>query len=203
MNILRMLTSNYIINVGVTSWFCAQVLKTLFTLIATKKLDLERMVGAGGMPSSHSALTISVAMGMARKLGFNSPEFGLALTLATVVMYDAMGVRRAAGEQAKVLNKMLFEFSSFPFFGGKDKKGADGTRGDKQLGDGGADKADDAASTGVAVNVQADGGEPGEDGAQRPALVEKELKEFLGHTPLEVLGGVLLGILVSVFLPVV
>lgn len=175
MNVIRVLTGNHIINVGVASWFSAQILKTIFTLIATKKLDLERLVGSGGMPSSHSALVISVAIGMATKMGFDSPEFGLSLAFAAVVMYDAMGVRRAAGEQAKVLNKMIFEFSFFAPF----KKGEE---------DSGEDKS-----------WEEDG--EGQD-SDSPALADKGLKEVLGHTPLEVLGGCLLGILVAMFMPV-
>lgn len=170
MSLIETLTSNYILNVGVTAWVLAQLLKTLFTLISTKKLVLERLTGAGGMPSSHSALTCSVAIAMARKLGFASPEFGLALCFAAVVMYDAMGVRRAAGEQAKVLNRLVFDFSFT-------KK--PGLQGEKKV-------------------------RSAEQEAERDAepLLNKELKEYLGHTPMEVLGGVLLGILVAVFMPV-
>lgn len=169
MNVLRTLTSNYIINVGMVSWLLAQLLKTLFTLLLTRELVLERLVGAGGMPSSHSALTSSIAIAMARKLGFASPEFGLAFAFAAIVMYDAMGVRRAAGEQAKVLNKLVFSLPSFQLF-------------------------------------QKPQEPDGEDNADKPAeskpFMDKELKEFLGHTPVEVLGGCMLGILVAIFMPV-
>lgn len=179
MGVFKVLTSNYIINVGVTSWALAQILKTLFTLLFTKKLVLERMFGAGGMPSSHSALTTSIAIGMANKLGFASPEFGLAFAFAAVVMYDAMGVRRAAGEQAKVLNRIVFEFTSFPFFTKHQDSSEDTNTG---------------ASNEEISSTEKRGA---------PPLLNKELKEFLGHTPLEVLGGCLLGILVAVFMPVV
>lgn len=168
MNVLRTLTSNYIINVGFVAWLLAQVLKTLFTLLLTKELVLERLIGSGGMPSSHSALTSSIAIAMVRKLGFASPEFGLAIAFAAIVMYDAMGVRRAAGEQAKVLNKIVFSMPSFPLFHKQDA-GEDG-----------------------------DASEP----AKQEPIMDKELKEFLGHTPVEVLGGCMLGILVAVFMPV-
>ena len=177
MNIFRALTSNYILNVGVTSWIIAQVLKTLFTLIFTKKLVIERLFGAGGMPSSHSALTCSIAIAMARKLGFASPEFGLALAFAGVVIYDAMGVRRAAGEQAKVLNKMIFEFPVH-FFNKQPKENQDPHLEEQ-------DPSSEFLSDGEAV-----------------PLLDKELKELLGHTPMEVFGGCLLGILVSIFMPV-
>jgi acid phosphatase family membrane protein YuiD len=168
---LRGLTSNYIINVGVVAFFSAQVLKLLFTLVLTRKLVWERMLGAGGMPSSHAALTSSISVAMVSEVGFNSPVFGLTLAFMAVVLYDAMGVRRAAGEQAKVLNRIVFEL--FPFL----PKAA-------------AEEAlpDD---------------EPAEDTQEQAPLLSKELKEFLGHTPLEVLGGCLVGILVAVFMPVV
>ena len=99
--------SNYYIDVAFLAWLIAQVLKTLLAFFLTKEIVWERMVGAGGMPSSHSALVCSLTVALERKLGFTSPEFAIALVIAAVVMYDAMGVRRAAGEQAKVLNKIV------------------------------------------------------------------------------------------------
>ncbi len=185
MNTLQTLTSNYIVNVGVVSWFSAQILKTLFTLIFTKKVVLERLVGAGGMPSSHSALTSSITIAMANKLGFDSPVFGLSLAFAAVVMYDAMGVRRAAGEQAKVLNRIVFEFTNFPFF----------TKQENIQQIEGQDVAFDETSAADSVDAI--------EKVETLPLLNKELKEFLGHTPLEVLGGCLLGILVAVFMPMV
>jgi acid phosphatase family membrane protein YuiD len=173
---LKAITGNYIINLGATAWILAQVLKTLFTLVSTRKFVPERLFGAGGMPSSHSALVISIAIGMAKKLGPASPEFGLALAFAAIVMYDAMGVRRAAGEQAKVLNRIVFEFPR-PFFQKLSQEQHDELEAARP-----ADQPDEPDL------------EP---------LLDKELKEFLGHTPLEVFGGVLLGILVAVFMPVV
>jgi acid phosphatase family membrane protein YuiD len=163
MNLWNELTSNHIINVGVAAWFCAQLLKTIFTYIGTRKIVLERLVGAGGMPSSHSALTCSIAVAMSQLRGFSSPEFGLALMFAAIVIYDAMGVRRAAGEQAKVLNRMVFEF---PWD----------------------------------IKPKASENKDDEDESAKP-LLSKELKESLGHTPFEVLGGCLLGILVALFMP--
>ena len=92
------ITGNYIINVGVTSWFCAQIIKTVLTLIRYREFRAERLFGAGGMPSSHSALVCSITVAMAKLVGFDSPLFGLTFVFSMVVMYDAMGVRRAAGE---------------------------------------------------------------------------------------------------------
>lgn len=177
MSIWQTLTSNYVINVGFVSWFSAQIIKTILTLLATRKFDPERLVGAGGWPSSHSALTSSISIAVARKLGFASPEFGIALTLAAIVMYDAMGVRRAAGEQAKVLNKMIFEIPDFPvrFRRAKPQGPEDALIEEERL----------------------------EEEPPSERLLDRQLKEFLGHTPFEVLGGCLLGILISVFMPVV
>ena len=105
--IIHILVSNHLINVSFISWFAAQLIKTILTFFRCHQLRLERMFGAGGMPSSHSALVCSLSMGMAQREGYNSPLFALTLSFAMVVMYDAMGVRRAAGEQAKVLNHLL------------------------------------------------------------------------------------------------
>lgn len=175
MNVIRTLTSNSILNVAVVAWSAAQILKTLFTLFLTGKLNLERLVGAGGMPSSHSAMTCSLAIAIARKMGFAAPEFALAVCFAAIVMYDAMGVRRAAGEQAKVLNKMIFEF---PFFHLKPQTKEE--------------PAPKEPEKDIAL-LDEESGLP---------LIAKELKEFLGHTPTEVLGGCLLGILVAMLMPV-
>ena len=168
MGSLRMLFSNYLINVGFIAWCSAQIIKTLLYFISTKKFETERLFGAGGMPSSHSALVCSMAIGMCRKMGFDSPEFALSLAFAAVVMYDAMGVRRAAGEQAKVLNKIVFDFS--------DLWGKPDSDSDEQPTEG--------------------------EENEKNAIRDKALKEYLGHTPLEVLGGALLGILVAMMVKV-
>ena len=107
MQFLDELFSNYVLNASLAAWFIAQLIKTIITLVFTKKLVLERMVGAGGMPSAHSATVCALTVSMSRATGISSPEFALAVLFATVVMYDAMGVRRAAGEHAKVINAML------------------------------------------------------------------------------------------------
>ncbi|MBC5579940.1 divergent PAP2 family protein [Anaerofilum sp. BX8] len=101
------LACNYILYVPLLSWLAAQICKTIIDLFLTGKLDLERMFGAGGMPSAHSALVCSMTIATARKFGVSSPFFAFAFILAAIVMYDAMGVRRAAGEQAKVLNRIV------------------------------------------------------------------------------------------------
>ena len=167
MNPLRVLISNYVIDVGVLAWFAAQLLKTILAYIPSRKIIWERMVGSGGMPSSHSALVCAVSVGVAKKLGYASPEFALSLAMAGIVMYDAMGVRRAAGEQAKVLNKMVIDFKEI-----------------FQM-----------------LKEEFDALARGEDAPEERGGPNKRLKEFLGHTPLEVLCGAALGILIAALIP--
>ncbi len=88
-------------------WFFIQLFKLIYDLITTKKFNFKRILGAGGMPSSHSAVVTSLATMIGISNGIDSPIFGLALIFAFVVMYDAAGVRRAAGKQAKILNKII------------------------------------------------------------------------------------------------
>jgi len=140
MNYVHTLTGNHILNVALIAWFVAQLFKVILNLIFERKLDWTRMVGAGGMPSSHSAIVVSLAVSVGKVCGTYSPEFAIAVVLALVVMYDASGVRRAAGEQAKVLNYMMDHW----------------------------------------VHGQ-------------PDLFQNDLKELLGHTPMEVLAGAILG----------
>ena len=163
MKFLTELFGNRIFISAALGWFVAQVLKTLIHMFITKQFVMERMVGSGGMPSSHSALVCSMTVGMAKLVGFDSPLFGLTFAFAMVVMYDAMGVRRAAGEQAKVLNRIIFS------------------------------RVFDLLNE----EIDEDFGE--REGEERPdgAPDQKELKEYLGHTPLEVLGGMLLGVLIA------
>lgn len=126
-------------------WFVAQVLKVIFVLISSKKVDFTRFVGSGGMPSSHSAFVVSLATAIGIKEGFGSSIFALAVVFALVVMYDAAGVRRAAGQMARKLNKLVEKWET-------------------------------------------------EDDKNR----EKRLKELLGHTPIEVFAGAVLGIVIGI-----
>jgi len=87
-------------------WLAIQTYKVIYDLITTKKFNFKRIVGAGGMPSSHSATVVALATLIGKSEGFGSPIFALALIFALVVMYDAAGVRRAAGKQASILNKI-------------------------------------------------------------------------------------------------
>ncbi len=149
MKFFEVIGSNPILNAVFFGWVTAQVLKTIINFFDTKKWDSERLIGSGGMPSSHSAVVCALVMKTSEVCGFSSPEFALAVAFAAIVMYDAMGVRRAAGEQAKLLNKIAEEW----FEQIKNKE---------------------------SINIE-----------------DKKLKELLGHTPLEVLGGALVGIIVG------
>lgn len=89
------------------TWFCIQLFKLIYDLITTKKFNFKRIMGAGGMPSSHSAVVTALATMIAISQGIESPIFAISAIFAFVVMYDACGVRRAAGKQAKVLNEIV------------------------------------------------------------------------------------------------
>ncbi len=173
------LINNQYIQVSAFSWFLAQVIKTLLNLVLNKQLNLERMVGAGGMPSAHSAFVISLMVITGRLNGWDSFEVAVCFALAAVVMYDATGVRHAAGQHAKMLNQIVSAMydnfnvvleiekkHNFDFFRKRRKE------------------------------------DPDEQKQQEAALRNQQLfKELLGHTLLEVAGGVLLGILVAGLYP--
>lgn len=141
------LFSNVIFLSAALGWLVAQVMKTGIHLFLTKEFVAERLVGSGGMPSSHSATVCSLATASYLQYGAGSFEFAVALILAIIVMYDAMGVRRETGIQAKVINDMIKAF---------------------------------------------------EDMGRSELSPHDKLKEFVGHTPLQVLIGALLGILIAV-----
>lgn len=88
-------------------WFGIQTFKVIYDLVTTKKFNFKRILGAGGMPSSHSAVVTSLATMIGKSYGTDSAIFALSVIFACVVMYDAAGVRRAAGKQAKLLNKII------------------------------------------------------------------------------------------------
>lgn len=145
MDFLTELLDNQIFISAVLGWLVAQILKTLIHMIINKKFVAERMVGSGGMPSSHSATVCALATAVGMKYGGGSFEFAITVMLAIIVMYDAMGVRRETGKQGRVLNEMLEIFTNM--------------------------------------------------GNQISA--EEKLKEFVGHTPLQVLMGAILGIVIA------
>ena len=153
MQLIQDFFSNRVIIAALLGWLIAQVLKTILVLITTKKLDLERMFGAGGMPSSHSAMATAMTIQVGEECGLGSVSFAIALVFSLIILYDALGVRRQAGEHAKMLNRVAYTLEQ--------------------------------------ENLN----------NENNLLVKfDELKELLGHTPLEVLGGVVLGILISLVL---
>ncbi len=99
-------TSNKILIAALLGWIIAQILKVIWVLIAEKKFDISRITGAGGMPSSHSAFVSAMTTAVGFTDGFGSSEFAIAFVLSFIVMYDASGVRKAAGDQAKVINDL-------------------------------------------------------------------------------------------------
>lgn len=155
---------NPLISLGVISWLSAQIIKTIIHTIKYKSFNPERITGAGGMPSSHSSLVISVLIYALRLHGVRSSEFAFALLIAGIVIYDAMSVRYNAGLHAKELNKL------------------------RRI----IDELDDEIS-------QLSGGD--EDPDIDELVNQKDLKEFLGHTPIEVLAGSMLGILIAMVFP--
>ncbi len=96
----------YII-VPIATWFFIQLFKVIYDLVTTKKFNFKRILGAGGMPSSHSAVVISLTTLIGKYEGTDTAQFAMSLIFACVVMYDAAGVRRAAGKQAKLLNRII------------------------------------------------------------------------------------------------
>lgn len=146
MSFLQELVHNRIFVSAVLGWFIAQVLKPIIHLFLTKQFVAERMIGSGGMPSSHSATVCALATATGMVYGGGSFEFAIAVILAIIVMHDAMGVRRETGIQAKVINEMLEVFTNMG----------------------------------------------------KKMSPEEKLKEFVGHTPLQVLAGAILGILIAV-----
>nr|WP_307990387.1 divergent PAP2 family protein [uncultured Niameybacter sp.] len=142
------LFNNSLLMVALLSWFIAQVLKVIITLVNEHRLDFKKLVSSGGMPSSHSAISTSLAIGVGQLHGYDSALFAIAAVLSFIVMYDAANVRLEAGKQAALLNRII-------------------------------------------------------DVLQDPNVtLEVRLKELLGHTPLQVLAGAVLGVAMGlIFIP--
>lgn len=144
MNALSELISNKVLWVAVLSWFIAQFLKVVITLLQEHRLDLSKFWASGGMPSSHSSFVMALTGSVGRLYGFDSTYFAIAMVFSFIVMYDAANVRLEAGKQAAVINQII-------------------------------------------------------ELLENPGLnPEERLKEILGHTPLQVLAGGILGVLVSI-----
>lgn len=145
MNFLKDLYFNKVFMTSFISWFVAQFLKVILTLLSSKRLDFSRFVGSGGMPSSHSSFVTALAASVGMVKGFDSPEFAATLVFSLIIMYDAAGVRRAVGKQAKILNSIVDDFQK----------------------------------------------------SKTLTFPEKRLKELVGHTPVEVFAGAVLGIVIT------
>ena len=107
MNDIMTFIQNKYIYIPFLLWFGIQLFKLIYDLVTTKKFNFKRIMGAGGMPSSHSAVVVGLATLIGKYEGVGTPIFALAFIVAFVVMYDACGVRRAAGKQAELLNKLV------------------------------------------------------------------------------------------------
>lgn len=133
---------------ALSSWFAAQVIKTIIHLIIHRKLDLKRLFGDGGMPSGHSATVTSLAVIIGLVCGFSSAEFAISSILAIIVCHDATGVRLETEKQAFLLNELVKAF----------------------------------------------------DVLHEEKLPEVKLKEFVGHTPIQVLAGIILGLVNAIIM---
>lgn len=104
---MMQIITNKMIYVPFLIWLGIQIFKVIYEYVKTKKFNFKRLMGAGGMPSSHSAVVCALAVLIGKDAGFDSSIFALSFAFAMVVMYDACGIRRAAGKQAKILNKLI------------------------------------------------------------------------------------------------
>lgn len=109
-HLLNELMQNRILWNAVCAWFVAQILKVVVIGLLERRLDLQMLFSAGGMPSSHTALVTGLSTMIALDYGLSSVHFAISFVLAAIVMYDATGVRRAAGKQAMVLNQIIDEY---------------------------------------------------------------------------------------------
>ena len=100
-------TANIIFWVAAVSWLTAQTIKVILTLLVDKELKMERFHGSGGMPSAHTATIVSASTAIGIVEGWSSAVYALSLIMAFIVMYDASGVRRSVGTQAKMLNNII------------------------------------------------------------------------------------------------
>lgn len=143
MNFFTGLLDNQYFVVAFISWFIAQLMKVILTVIIEKRFEIDRFWGSGGMPSSHTSSVMGVSTAIGLIDGWNTPLYALAIVFSMIVMYDASGVRRAVGKQASILNEIIHEIYEHKHVG------------------------------------------------------QEQLKELIGHTPFEVIGGAILGIIVA------
>ncbi len=144
LNDISQILDNRILLVAIAACLIAQAIKLTIDTIQNGKLSVKVLTTTGGMPSAHSALVTALAAGVGQSLGWKSAEFAIATIFAIIVMYDAAGVRQAAGKQARILNQMIDELFS-----------------------------------------------------DNHKFNEEKLKELLGHTPVQVIAGSILGIAIT------
>lgn len=144
MGVILEILGNRVIQAAALAWAVAQALKVMLTLAISRRFDKSRLLGSGGMPSSHSAMACAMLMTIGYREGFSSSIFALAFCFSGVVMYDAAGVRRSTGRNAQVINQLMDMLSGNGY-----------------------------------------------------TFDEKRLKELVGHTPIQVLAGALLGMLIG------
>lgn len=151
METLQILLHNKMLMAPILGWSAAQVLKAIINFFLTKEFNPERLIGSGGMPSSHSATVVALMYATAYCKGIAGFEFPMAAAFALIVMYDAMNVRMETGKQAVILNLFLKNEEIM-----------------KHLKDAG-----------------------------KGEWAKIILKEYVGHTPIQVIGGILVGIIVG------
>jgi uncharacterized protein len=89
----------------------AQILKVMLVIVTERRLALGRLLETGGMPSSHTAAVTALATSLGLRFGWGSPQFAIAAVFGSIVMYDATGIRRAAGVQAELINDLVQELA--------------------------------------------------------------------------------------------
>lgn len=144
MHSIAELANNRILWCAVLAWFVAQALKIPTYWIIEKELNWKRIMGSGGMPSSHTSFVTALTIMVGFTEGFDTAAFAICFTLSAIVMYDATGVRRETGTQGQVINQILRSV----FIDGK-------------------------------------------------PISEDNLKEMVGHKPIEVLAGLVLGVITA------
>jgi acid phosphatase family membrane protein YuiD len=107
MNHFSLIMDNRIMWVSLAAWFLAQAAKILLSFLLEKKWDFNLLVSSGGFPSSHTAIVCALAISIGKVEGWDSALFAISVALAVIVMYDAAGVRRAAGNHARVINYLV------------------------------------------------------------------------------------------------
>jgi len=140
---IAQLIKNKILMTALSAWVIAQTIKVITGVIRQRRFDFRWFVGTGGMPSAHATGASCLATAIGLEYGFNSVHFALAVSFAIVVMFDAQGVRRATGRQARILNKLMDDI----YWQGR--------------------------------------------------IQENRLRELIGHTPVEVIVGFLLGVIIA------